>query len=70
MQILVFKTNISDESHIGHVDSFLRTHPGISTWNVDLKDCDKILRVEATGLHGSEIKNMLGSAGYFCEELL
>ncbi|HMJ46081.1 MAG TPA: hypothetical protein VK498_02040 [Ferruginibacter sp.] len=69
MQILVFKTNLTDASHITNVEPLLNVHPGILNWNVDLKDCDNILRIEATDLKGREIETILDSAGYYCEEL-
>ena len=70
MQILVFKTDLSDHSHISKIEPFLDMHPGVSKWNVDLKDCDNILRIEATSLKGNEIEKILGNAGFFCEELM
>ncbi len=44
-------------------------HPGILKWNVDLKDADKILRVETIALHPAKIEKLVKSAGYKCEEL-
>lgn len=45
MQILVFKTNLSDSSHINAIESNLNVHPYIFKWNVDLQDRYNILRV-------------------------
>jgi hypothetical protein len=47
----------------------LYIHPNIRKWNVDLNDCDNILRIEANDLSGKEVENILLSAGYYCEEL-
>jgi hypothetical protein len=69
MQILVFKTNLTDVNHINAVESSLNVHPDIYKWNVDLHDCDKILRVVANDIPGKEVENLLTEAGYFCEEL-
>ena len=44
MQILVFKTNLTDSSHINAIESSLNVHPDIFKWNVDLQDCDNILK--------------------------
>ncbi len=69
MQILVFKTNLSDSSHINAIESSLNVHPDIFKWNVDLQDCDNILRVVGNNIAGKEVETMLGNAGYYCKEL-
>lgn len=69
MEILVFKTNLTDSKRISDVESALDIHPHIRKWNVDLNDCDNILRIEANDLSPKEVENMLLKAGYYCEEL-
>ena len=69
MQILVFKTNLTNNSHIKKIESSLNLHPHIREWNVDLHDCDKILRVVTEDIAPTELENMVFNAGYFCEEL-
>jgi hypothetical protein len=69
MEVLVFKTNLTDPNRIHDVETSLDVHPNIYKWNVDLKDCDNILRIEANDLSGKEIENLLSKAGYYCEEL-
>ena len=69
MHILVFKTNIRYKKHIDAIGSHIIQQPGIIKWNVDLKDADKILRIEATNLHPGIIEALVKSAGYNCEEL-
>lgn len=69
MDILVFKTNLSGVKHIKAVEPTLDIHPLIHQWNVDLHDCDKILRVLSNSIAGEEVENLLMSAGYYCEEL-
>ncbi len=69
MDILVFKTNLSDVQHIRAVEPTLDIHPLIYQWNVDLHDCDKILRVLSNSIAAEEVENLLTSAGYYCEEL-
>ncbi|MEI9958027.1 MAG: hypothetical protein WDM90_17375 [Ferruginibacter sp.] len=49
--------------------SLLDVHPHIIQWNVDLKDCDNILRVVSKNVVAQEIEDMLLNAGYYCEEL-
>ena len=69
MEILVFKTNLTDVQRIRDAGSVLDDHPHIYKWNVDLHDCDKILRVVSNNIVGKEVENLIASAGYYCEEL-
>ena len=69
MEILVFKTSVSNVHRIQDIEPSMEVHPNIINWNVDLNDDDNILRIMANNMTGEEIENMLLSAGYFCEEL-
>ena len=69
MEILVFKTSLSDVNRILDIERSLDVHPNIFKWNVDLHDDDNILRIEANDMAGEEVENMLLNAGYYCEEL-
>lgn len=69
MDILVFKTNITDAKRIGDIESDLDVHPNIIEWNVDLQDCDNILRIVSNNIIPSTIETILFNAGYYCEEL-
>ncbi len=69
MQVLVFKTNLTNVHRISDVENSLDVHPHILRWNVDLQDCDNILRIESNALAGKEVEDMLLQAGYYCEEL-
>jgi hypothetical protein len=69
MQVLVFKTNLINTHCIREIGTHLDVHPQIHRWNVDLHDCDNILRIETDQLQGSEIESLLMKAGYYCEEL-
>jgi hypothetical protein len=70
MEVLVFKTNLTDPRRINEVESTLDMHPNILGWNVDLDDCDNILRIVSNKTMGNEIETLLWKAGYYCEELL
>ena len=70
MEVLVFKTNLTDARRINEVEFTLDMHPNILKWNVDLDDCDNILRIVSNKTMGNEIETLLWSAGYYCEELL
>jgi len=69
IEILVFKTNLTDTRRISDAASLLDVHPHIVQWNVDLKDCDNILRIVSRNIEAKEVENILLSAGYYCEEL-
>lgn len=70
MEVLVFKTNLTDYKRINEVELTLDLHPNILKWNVDLDDCDNILRIVSNKTMGNEIETLLWDAGYYCEELL
>ena len=69
MEVLVFKTNIRYRKHINAIENHIANQPGIIKWNVDLKDVDKILRIETIDLHPSKIEGLVKNAGYSCQEL-
>ena len=68
MPILVFKTNIRYKKEVQTVQHYIGKHPGIVKWNVDLKDCDKVLRVVGN-VPPVVIENIVQNLGYVCEEL-
>lgn len=70
MDILVFKTNIEDSKQIKYLSPHLKALNGIIKWNVDLNDCDKVLRIETEQLQPHAVVNVLVNAGYYCTELL
>lgn len=67
--ILVFKTNLSSNRHIQKVRTPLNQHALIRDWNVDLHDCDNVLRVVTENIPAGEVENIIFAAGYFCKEL-
>lgn len=69
MQILVFKTTMANNSHVKKISNTLNRHPLVKEWNVDLHDCDKVLRVVSDLVSPAEIEQLVFEAGYFCEEL-
>lgn len=69
IDVLVFKTNLSDANRIADVESKLDIHPGIYKWNIDLNDCDYILRIVSRNITAAEVENMILNTGYYCEEL-
>mgnify|MGYP003410258662 FL=1 len=69
VEVLVFKTNLTDAKRISDIESLLDIHPHIVQWNVDLDDCDNILRIVSRNIAAQEVENILLNAGYYCEEL-
>jgi hypothetical protein len=69
MEILVFKTNLDNPELVKRVKPFIQNMPGISRWNVDMQDCDNVLRIEAIALSPRSVETVLQEAGYYCEEL-
>lgn len=67
--IQVFKTNLL-ALDVSKIETFLNAHPYVIKWNIDLEDVDKVLRIVTIDpIAPSEIRSVLTSLGYFCEEL-
>ena len=69
MEILVFKTNLDNPELVNRVTPVLQTMAVVQKWNVDMHDCDNVLRIEATELSPRSVEMVLQNAGYYCEEL-
>jgi hypothetical protein len=69
MDVLVFTTSITAPQQIKEVKPLLKSVRSIKEWNVDLEDCDKILRVVVNGLSPRYIEGLLQNAGFECLEL-
>lgn len=69
MEILVFKTNVTSKKKVSKVSPLLTSFPTIQQWNIDLEDCDKILRVVGTGLAPGFVESLLQRAGFNCQEM-
>ena len=69
MEILIFKTNIASPIGIQAIWDSLKTL-GISNFNIDFLDVNKVLRVVGEHLISAEkIIEALCLLGYRCEEL-
>jgi copper chaperone len=69
MDILVFKTNLRFKKNISEAVSHIEKIPGVKRWNVDLNDCDKVLRIESNDLAPQLVEETLTNIGYYCKEL-
>lgn len=67
--ILVFKTSITSKKEVSklkpHLDQLLPN----GRWNLDLEDCDKILRVDTEDDVTAKIAELLNIHSFNCEEL-
>ena len=69
MEILVFKTDIINRRQVTRAAPQLNRLKGIIRWNVDLHDCDKILRVVSDNISPRLIEQQMQEAGHYCAEL-
>ena len=69
MEVLVFRTNVSNKRKVSRVSSLLTSIPAIIQWTFDLEDRDKVLRIESNGLNTVFIEALLQNAGFDCREL-
>lgn len=69
MDILVFKTDVSEQTQIHKVNILLKTIFGANRWSFDLEDCDHILRILANNLSPRRVESVLQTAGFVCKEL-
>ncbi len=67
--ILLFKTNIESEDCINNLKEVLNSFEAILAWNIDLDDCDYVLRIVSYTLNHQEVIKLINSQGYKCCEL-
>jgi len=69
-EILLLKTIPHNYNDIRGMSIVLDNHFRVLGWNIDLDDCDKILRIESEGIQVSEVVHLLHKIGIWAEELL
>lgn len=69
MDVLIFKTNVTNKRSVSKVSTLLTSFPAVVQWNFDLEDCDNILRIESDGLSPRQVESVLQEAGIACQEL-
>jgi hypothetical protein len=67
--IYVFKTSVKSKSDVKKLIGQLNEHITDGTWNFDLDDCDKILRINKNFNNTAKTKHILKENGFECEEL-
>ena len=68
MKILVFQTNIRKPSDKKVNEEILKQYKGISKWNIDFEDHEKVLCVEGYGITAQAIITSINDAGFLCKE--
>ena len=66
--ILIFKTNITKKVEVKKISSLFNKSE-ILNWNIDLDDCDKVLRVVTDKLSPNNIISEMNKQGFDCTEL-
>ncbi|MBO6763107.1 MAG: hypothetical protein JJ909_19295, partial [Roseivirga sp.] len=67
LKLLIFKTNIANESRIKKVNALLAYNPGLLDWSIDMEDRDKVLRIEAEDqVDESDVMEIVNSWGVEC----
>ena len=70
MNVLIYRTSISNQSQVVKLNKLLQNAPRINKWTVDLDDIDKVLRMETDdNVKDEEILDLLNSNNLHCEVL-
>jgi hypothetical protein len=69
MNVFVFKTSVETTEHITHLAPVLDSLAGRGTWNFDLTDCDRILRIISDTVKPETAIHLLSDFGFVCREL-
>jgi len=69
MNVLVFKTSVETMDHISYLSPKLNALAGSGSWNFDLADCDRILRIVSNKLKPDDAALLLQNFGFSCFEL-
>ncbi len=67
--IEVFKTNIQKASQAKRMVALLLRHFPDSRVNVDLHDCDKVLRIEGCNFMPATVMRLIKEHGFMCSVL-
>ncbi|MFT3937006.1 MAG: hypothetical protein QM726_25495 [Chitinophagaceae bacterium] len=67
--IEVFKTNIQERAQANSLIALLLHHFPGSKINIDLHDCDRVLRVEGRNVLPATVMTLVNQYGFLCMEL-
>ncbi len=65
----VYKTNVPSKAALKQLRPGLDALLKGAKWSFDLKDCDKVLRMECTADAANQVALWLRSLGFVCDEL-
>lgn len=69
-EILVFKTDASQEADLEKLSSELQKRNGVKKWNFDFDDCDNIFRLVSNGISSNEVVKLLEEHSITATELV
>lgn len=67
--IAVFRTSLQTKQDVNKLANWLTAMHELTRWNVDLDDCDRVLRLEGACIDIKCVQVLVQRAGFFCEEL-
>lgn len=67
-RVLILKTNLSHREQLDFLAPYLNENA--IRWSIDLEDVDRVLRIETESIDADEVIQQIGSAGFYCSELL
>lgn len=68
-RIFIFKTDIDTHDSYNRLADFLNNIDDVLTWNIDMQDCDHVLRIESKSLSIQYYLDKINSMAICCEEL-
>jgi copper chaperone len=69
MKTLKFKTNINCGGCVSKVTPFLNKQEGVESWEVDVNNPDKILKVKSKGVLEEQVVSILDKIGFKGEKI-
>ena len=66
IQVEVFRTNVDNGAQAQQMVLLLSEHFPDTRINIDLHDCDKVLRLEGNALDINKILHLVKTAGFDC----
>ena len=69
METMKFKTNIKCSGCIATVTPFLNKTVGENSWNVDVQNPDKVLKIDRQDVPAEEVIKAVQDAGYKAEKI-
>lgn len=67
--IIILSTTVNNPTDLQYISQAISGFEEISSWSVDLEDCDKILRIVCDNNIGDQLVKQLGILGMYAEVL-